>query len=519
MLHPKNIPMAPGISVALTPEFIERIFYIQMLERCQLFQKKIKTEAKKRFGIKDFGGGKISKYIDRGASGTTVLFSLACGITVAMGFVTFGAASFAGACVAGVTLVAKVAVEEIKKNKIEKVLTAAEEAKVSSCLNFIMKDVAKELSRIFESQLYELGNGEIEILAKCAVDLMLDLNKNDKTFDRNTLIRKVLQDGKISEKKFRTRKGKKWSAPNVFRKPGLRRVIWEEDVAKIKYFIKSSEDSKSKKDACDTSTYGYRGQFLEMKKYPNQQEEDVNIKEEADKRDDLREDFCKECFSNDENCTSRRYFVESDIDSKYIEPQDEPYRYNAMHILIQCPQILVSFSQLNTSVKSSLANFLKKKLGLPENLLVHPVYRPHSPAKVPNLKNSDLTGSDFSYSDFRDSCLEKCNFTKCVMLFVELDRANMSGSKFCETFMGHSRLRGVKAIHCEWTDMRLLYSRVEGARLDSAVSSVAGNKFKGTNMCDATTGLKPDKNCNESKYKRNMSFYTVRYTNAINVYN
>ena len=499
--YPKSIPMPPGISIALTPGFIERIFYIQMLERCQLFEEKIETEAQKKLEIKDLGGGKISKYIDRGSSATTVVCSLACGITVAMGFVTFGAASFAGAFVAGVTLVAKVAVEEIKKNKHEKVLTAAEEAKVSSYLNFIMKDVAKELSRIFESQLYELGDSEIGILAKCAVDTMFDRNKSDKTFDRNTLIRKVLQDGKISEKKFCTRKGKKWSAPGVFRKPGLRRVIWEEDVAKIKYFVKSSEDSKSKKDACDTSTYGYRGQFLEMKKYPNQQEEDENVKEEDDKRDDLREDFCKECFSNDENCTSRRYFVESDIDSKYIEPQDEPYRYNAMHILIQCPQILISFSQLKTSPKPSLADFLKKKLGLPENLLVHPVYRPHSPAKVSDVPNSDFTRSDFSYSDFRDSCLEKCNFTNCVMLFAELDGAKMSGSKFCETFIGHSKLREVKADHCEWTKMSLLHSRVDRARLDSVKASICGNCLDGTNICDAITVLEKEVNCNESKYK------------------
>ena len=482
-----------------------------MLERCQLFEEKIETEAQKKLEIKDLGGGKISKYIDRGSSATTVVCSLACGITVAMGFVTFGAASFAGACVAGVTLVAKVAVEEIKKNKIEKVLTAAEEAKVSSCLNFIMKDVAKELSRIFESQLYELGDSEIGILAKCAVDTMFDRNKNDKTFDRNTLIRKVLQDGKISEKKFCTRKGKKWSAPGVFRKPGLRRVIWEEDVAKIKYFVKSSEDSKSKKDACDTSTYGYRGQFLEMKKYFNQQEEDENIKEEDDKRDDLREDFCKECFSNDENCTSRRYFVESDIDSKYIEPQDEPYRYDAMHILIQCPEILVDFSQLKTSPKPSLANFLKKKLCLSDNLLVHPVYRrPHSPAKVPNLKNSDLTGSDFSHSDFSDSCLEKCDFTKCVMLFAELAGAKMSGSTFCETFISHSNLIEVEADQCEWTKTSVLYSRAEHARLDSVVPTIGCNCFTGTSISHTITVQKPEINCNESKYINKTCFETLK---------
>ena len=494
--YPKSIPMPPGISIALTPGFIERIFYIQMLERCQLFEEKIETEAQKKLEIKDLGGGKISKYIDRGSSATTVVCSLACGITVAMGFVTFGAASFAGAFVAGVTLVAKVTVEEFKKTKIEKVLTAAEEAKVSSYLNFIMKDVAKELSRIFESQLYELGDSEIGILAKCAVDTMFDLNKNDKTFDRNTLIRKVLQDGKISEKKLHTRKGKKWSAAGVFRKPGLRRVVWEKDVAEFKYFVKSSEDIKNKKNACDTSTYGYRGQFFEMKKYPNGQKEDENVKEEVEKRDELRVDCCKKCFSNDENCTSHRYFVESDIDSKYTKLQLEPYRYDAVHIWIECPQILISFSQLKTSPKPSLADFLKKKLGLPENHLVHPVYRPHSPGKVPDLQKSNLTGSDFSHSDFSGTCLENCDFTKCVMLFTELFGAKMSCAKFCETLISHSNLKAVQANDCIWVNTLLRSCYVDGARLGP---SIGGNCLHDTEMSKATIGRK-EVSHNESKY-------------------
>ena len=292
----------------------------------------------------------------------------------------------------------------------------------------------------------------------------------------------------------------------MFRKPGVRRVIWEKDGAEFKYFVKSSEDSKNKKDACDTSTYGYRGQFLEMKKYPNRQEEDKNIKEEAEKRDELRVDCCKECSSNDENCTSHRYFVESDIDSKYTKLQLEPYRYDAMHILIQCPEILVDFSQLRTSPKPSLANFLKKKLCLSDNLLVHPVYRPHSPAKVPNLQNSELTESDFSHSDFSDSCLEKCDFTKCVMLFAELARAKMSGSTFCETFIGHSNLIEVEADQCEWTKTSVLYSRAERARLDSVVPTIGCNCFTGTSISHTITVQKPEMNCNESKYVNKTSF-------------
>ena len=465
-----------------------------MASRCKLFEEKIVTAAREKMEIKDIGGGKASKYIDRGGAATTVVCGLACGVTIALGFATFGAASFAGACVAGACVVAKKVGERLKQEKVESVLTKAESADVSSYLNLIILDVAKELSRIFEFQLFELRDDkEIEVLAKCAVKLMLNLKKED-TFDRNTLIRKVLQDGKITEQKIYTRKGIKWSAPDVFRKPGLRKETWGKNGAQFKYFVK---ESKNKKDSCDTITYGYRGQFLEMKEYGDQHKEDENVREEARERDEI----CKECFGNcnDETCTSPVFFIESNIDSEYIVTQDEAYRYDALHILIQCPEILVSFSQ--QSEKVSLAEFLKEKLQLPQNLRVHPVYRPHSPTKVSNLENSDLTGSDFSHSDFSGACLKSCNFTKCIMLFAELDGANMCGSKFRETFIGHSKLRGVKADCCEWTNMSLLHSRVNGACLDSVVPSIGGNDFTGTNISDATTGQKPDINCNEGKCK------------------
>ena len=486
-----------------------------MMSRCKLFEDTIETAVREKLQIKKAfaenpEGGKASKFIDVAGPTATVCISLAGGITLALGVVTFGAASFAGACVASITLGVKFVDKKVKQSKAKEALTPTEKESVSDYLDCIVKDVAKELSRIFEFQLFELENDkQVEILAECAAGLMLDLNKDD-AFDRNTLIRKVLQDGKISEEKLRTRKDKKWSAPDVFRKPGLRRVIWEKDGAEFKYFVKSSEDSKNKKDACDTSTYGYRGQFFEMKKYPNRQKEDENVKEEAEKRDELRVDCCKKCFSNDENCTSHRYFVESDIDSKYTKFQLEPYRYDAMHIWIECPQILISFSQLKTSPKPSLANFLKKKLCLSDNLLVHPVYRPHSPAKVPNLKNSDLTGSDFSHSDFSDSCLENCDFTKCVMLFAELAGAKMSGSTFCETFISHSNLIEVEADQCEWTKTSVLYSRAEHARLDSVVPTIGCNCFTGTSISHTITVQKPEINCNESKYIHKTYFETLK---------
>ena len=106
-----------------------------------------------------------------------------------------------------ITLGVKLVDKKVKQNKAKKALKLIQDLNVQGYLDCILKDVAKELSRIFEFQLFELENDEqVEILEECAVDLMLDLNKND-SFDRNTLIKKVLQDGKISEKKLRTRKG------------------------------------------------------------------------------------------------------------------------------------------------------------------------------------------------------------------------------------------------------------------------------------------------------------------------
>ena len=470
------------------------------MSRCKIFEEKIETVVREKLKIRrafaeNPGRGNASRFIDVAGPTATVFISLAGGITLAMDVVTFGAASFAGACVVGITLGVKFVDKKVKQNKGKEALTATEKESVSDYLDCIVKDVAKELSRIFECQLFELENDkQVEILAECAAGLMLDLNKND-AFDRNTLIRKVLQDGKISEEKLRTRKGIKWSAPDVFRKPGLRRMIWENNVAKIKYFVKSSEDNKNKKDACDTGRYGYRGQFLEMKKYPN--EDDENVKEETQERDDLCKNFCEECFSDDETCTSHRYFVESDVDSQYKKLVDELYRYDAMHILIQCPQILVSFGQPKTGPKPSLANFLKEKLGLPENHLVHPVYRPHSPAIVKDLRNLDFRGTDFSHSNFSGACLEKCDFTECVMLFAELPGAKMSHAKFCGTFISHSNLKAIEADPCIFVNLSLLFSRVDSARLDP---SIGGNCLDGTNVSDAIIEERNCINHNESKY-------------------
>jgi uncharacterized protein YjbI with pentapeptide repeats len=489
------------------------------VRRCELFEKALETASQKKLEIneafvKDPRGGNATKIVDVAGPTATVIASLVCGIAILVGVPTFGAASFAAAFVAGGTLGVKIVDKRCKQTNakvVEKVLeTAREKEKISSYLNCVVKDVAKELSRIFESQFFELqSDKQVEILAECAVDLMLDLKKGD-TFDRNTLLKKVLHDGNMKKKKILTRtKDIEWYAPNVFRKPGLRRMIFGKDDVKFKYFVKPNE-------ACKTWKYGYRGQFLEAKKYQNDEDETFAMDETPPTDETLPTDetpttgethnedpceFCRERFLNHGNSTSsRQYFSESGIDSQYTEDRDEILTYHPIHILIQCPKVLESFNQLEEE-NPSLANFLRSKLGFPEHHLVQPVYRPHSPGKVPDFQNSDLTGSDFSHADFTNSTLKNCDFTKCVMLFTDLAGAKVSGSKFVDTFISHSNLEKVEADHCEWTKTSLLCSNVNGAYLNSVEPSVGGNCFNWTNVSDAITGKKRKSNWNESKYK------------------
>ena len=489
------------------------------MRRCELFEKTIETTAQKKLEInkvfaEDPKGGKATKIVDvAGPTATVVAMPLAFGIRTAVSIPTFGAALFDAVLVGG-TLVVKIVDKWFttlaNANVVEQVVEEAiDEATISSYLNCIVKDVAKELSRIFESQLFELqSDKQVEILAECAVDLMLDLKKGD-TFDRNTLLKKVLHDGNMKKKKILTRtKDIEWYAPNVFRKPGLRRMIFGKNGVEFKYFVKPNE-------ACETWKYGYRGQSLEAKKYQND-EDKTSATDETPPTDETlhtdatptmdethKEDPCKFCGErvfNYENLTSGQYFGESDIDSQYTELQDEISTYRPIHVLIQCPKVLESFNQLQDE-NPSLANFLKSKLGLPEHHLVHPVYRPHLPGKIPGLQNSDLTGSDFSHADFRDSSLKNCDFTKCVMLFTDLAGAKLSGSKFVDTFISHSNLEKVHADHCEWTKTSLLYSNVNGAYLNFVEPTIGGNCFDGTDISHAITGKKRKSNWNESKYK------------------
>ena len=518
--------------------------------RCKLFEKTVEIAARKKLGInKAFvevpKGSKATEFMEIAGPTATIIFSLAAGITIAVSVATYGAASFAAALVAGATLLVKSVDKHLKQahaKVVENAIAMTDETKnMSSYINCIVKEVARELSRIFEFQLFQLQNNEqVEILAQCAVDLMLDLKKHDK-FDRNTLLKKVLQDGNIKKRGILTRmEDVVWSAPNVFRKPGLRRQIIGKNGGEFKYFIKP-------KGACKTGIYGYRGQFLEVKKYvcqigeyetapmdePPPMDETPTMDgtppmdetptmdgtptmDETPTMDgtptmDETTPFdealpigycgvsCKECSPNGENWPmTSEYFSESALDSQFTESRDESLTYHPVHILIQCPEILNSFQQLQGK-NPSLAMFLKTKFCLSEHHLVCPVYRPHSPGKVPDLQNSDLSRSDFSRCNFTGSRLENCNFTKCVMLFTKLTGAKMSDSKFCDTYIHNSNLEKVEAYRCEWTKTSLLYSLVDGAHMDT----IGGNCLEGTDVSkmNKNNGFKRKRNCDNSKYE------------------
>ena len=455
---------------------------------CEYFESEIENKCLEKLGInkneiQNPNIGAAAKVLNDAGAVTSIMLGLGVGVTLALSIGSFGIGSIVGATVGGVAFTVTKIDKKMKKSTAKK-LDKKVEIYFHSHLRCIIIDTAKELSRMFEYQVLTLNDfSQIDILAECSVDLMLDLKKDDK-FDRNTLLKKVLQDGKIDKRELLTKNDDKWFAPDVFRKPGLQRTVVETHRAFFMYQIKPDH-------SCDPKNYGYRGQFLEAREYGSRKKENEGVKVTRYRKTPARnktgtcedpcKELCKECSSNYESCTSGEYFAESDIDLQYTKHQDVLLTYHPIHILVQCPKILQSFNELNED-KPSFANFLKKKFMLPDDHLVHPVYRQHSPGKVLDLTKSDLSGSDFSHSNFTNSCLQNCDFTKCVMLFAQLPGAKISGSKFCETFISHSNFADVQGDHCTWTKTSLLCSRVDGAHLDA---SIGGNCLDETNLSDA----------------------------------
>ena len=427
---------------------------------------------------------KQGKTIQELGTGASVIIGLAAGTTALLNIPSAGISSIAGAAVLLATFTVSKAVKHYKKKKAKRLNKKHEEI-LDFRLKGIIICVSKELSRMFEYQIKEMKDRtQIGTLAHCAVKLMLDLNDGDE-FNVNTLIRKVLKDGKAKEKDLLTRNGVKWTSLSAFRKCGLLVTNVGTEGAQFTFKVKPGCEG-------DTTKYGYRGEFLEWEELNHLNKQGKRTSEEkAAKKEDEGHTRGRCCSKKD--CTSYRYFSESDIDSEYKNIQTENRPFYPTRILIKCPKMLNSFNQ---SEESSLANFLKNKLSLTGE--VHPVYRPHSTEKVSCLRNYEFTGLDFSFSDFTDSCLENCTFTNCVMLFTTLTGAKMRSSEFCGTLIFGSNLEDVDASLSKFAETRILYSRVDKMNIYD-IQLFGELSWHGSNVKD-TIKIRNEE-INESKYK------------------
>ena len=161
----------------------------RILSCCEYFEKEIENKCLEKLGvnkneIQNPNNGVTAKALSDAGAVTSIMLGLGVGVTLALSIGSFGIGSIVGTTVAGVTFTVTKIDKKIKKSTAKK-LDKKVEVYFHSHLRCIIMDTAKELSRMFEYQVLTLKDGsQIDILAQCAVNLMLDLNENDK-FDRN----------------------------------------------------------------------------------------------------------------------------------------------------------------------------------------------------------------------------------------------------------------------------------------------------------------------------------------------
>ena len=438
---------------------------------------------------------KATKVVRRAGLSTTILFSIGCGLAIAMGVSTFGIGSFVGAAVAAATLVV-VEMDEYKGKKAVDNLQELKEDHVASLILSIVKETAKELSRIYENQLFRLkSDADVKKMASCAANLMFKLKAKEE-FNRNNLLKKVVE-GTINQKNVfvTTRHNKKWELPDVFQKTGLRKEILfppAQTTIEFKYFKKAD-------NTCDPETYGYRGQILKMIECIKTKNESAELTEkngDSKERDCFGDGYTCSCSSGDgtDGPTGYFYYVVSDIDKKYTVHCEEMSRYQPFHCLVRCPCILESFASLREhSSQPSLKQHVSKMFKQSENRPVKPVYRSHSPRAIPALNNCNLSGSDFTRGHFANSSLNECDLTGCTILFGELSKVNCCGSCFKETYFSHCNLAGMVARDCEWTKATVLYSCASEADLRDGKNLIGAADWTGTPLGNALTKDSPCK--------------------------
>ena len=430
---------------------------------------------------------RATKFVRRAGLSATILFSIGCGLAIAMGVPTFGIGSFVGAAVAAATLVV-VEMDEYKGKKAVDNFQELKEDLVAPLILSMVKETTKELSRIYENQLFRLkSDADVKEMASCAANLMFKLKANEE-FNRNNLLKSVLQGTLKRKCKVTTRHNKTWKLPDVFQKPGLRKEILfpqAQTTIEFEYFRKTDH-------TCDPETYGYRGQILKMIACSKTKGESAELTEkdgDSKEFDSSADDCTCLCSSGDgtDSPTGDFYFVESDIDKEYTEHCEEMSQYQPFHCLVRCPGVLESFASFREhSSQPSLKQHVSKMFKQSENRPVKPVYRSHSPRAIPALNNCNLCGSDFTRGHFANSSLKGCDLTGCTILFGELSKVDCSGSCFKETYFSHCTLDGMVARDCEWTKATVLYSCANEVDLGGKNPTEEGD-WTGTSLKKAST--------------------------------
>ena len=470
-----------------------------MKNQCELFEEKVEHYAKERLdGVHKETKG--AKFFNVFSPVVTTLVSIGGGIGIAMGFATFGITSFVTAAVAASSLV----VMKIDQNKHEKLDHNSKELKNNCPYSFllsIIKEATKELSRIFEDQLFRLERVDVTKVALCAVNLMFKQLKVGDKFNRNTLLRNVLfgRIGRPQALKTK-RNNKKWKVPDVFQKPGLRKEIpIKLPVETLTGTVKTLTDTgrfqylkrphNTYDPDCDPDTYGYRGQIFELvpgksEKPSGQFAEENGCGQQSVLRNRHE---CTTCRSGEDTINDVTYFMESSIDERYTENCLESSRYQPYHCVLRCPCILETFSQDNSS-HLSLQNYVREIYGIHEKSLVKPVFRSHSPRKICSLRNTILTGSDFSRVHLNECILEGCDFTGCTIMFGQFKAANLNGTRFIKSHLSYCNLAKANARSCEWTATRVYYCCVNDTYLRGCSNYLGGNDWEGTALENARIG-------------------------------
>ena len=403
-----------------------------------------------------------------GFSSTTAVAAAAVTAVVALpvaAAVTMGAAG--PVAVLGTVVVGKHVIKIIRERKCKATIDATEEF-AKSTLGYYVEQAGKELSRIFEYQLSILKDAEpAEIMARSAVDLMLNLKDGD-SFDSNTLLRKVLdQDSSkavVQKQELETKcdilSNKKWRTPSVFWKPGLRKVVSSFDDGRREKIYKFDY---LEKDGSKPQKYGFRGEFL----------------------------LLHDSGGNGENGDPEPlHFISSNIEKTYniITRQGNTRTdYQPYHCLMRRTEDLKWFSKA-IKTQLSFARFAAEMYNYPATRCVKPVYRPVNQSPVDeflDLSNANLSDSDFTAANFMGYNLQACNLDKSFSLFGNFQGAVLNKATFTQARLLHCNLDGVNARQCTWNEAEIHDCVVNDADFGDPEDTMAMGSWMGTDLSTA----------------------------------